>query len=113
MESERVIERGYSDQEKDSDQPRQIEELVPKTEATSVVWTRFEYERFGPENCTLPIMQQCVLNVLLSGYEMTCVRFWSYHASMSVDCFLSVCVRVMCPQYLHVLLHFDVCTLCV
>lgn len=31
--------------EKDSDQPRQNEELVPKRRATSVTWTWFRYEK--------------------------------------------------------------------
>lgn len=38
-ESERDTKRDNSEQEKDSDQPRQNEELVPKRDVASVTWT--------------------------------------------------------------------------
>lgn len=38
-ESERDTKRDNSEQEKDSDQPRQNEELAPKRDVASVTWT--------------------------------------------------------------------------
>ncbi len=52
-ESERDTERGNSEQEKDSDQPRQNQELVPKRGATSVAFMRFGYEKSDTDQKTV------------------------------------------------------------
>ena len=52
-ESERDTEQGNSEQEKDSDQPRQNEELLPKRGATSVAWTWFGYEKSDTDQKTV------------------------------------------------------------
>ena len=52
-ESERDTERGNTEQEKDSDQPRLNEEFVPKRGATSVAWTWFGYEKSNADQKTV------------------------------------------------------------
>ncbi len=55
-ESERETQQGNSKQEKDSDQPRQKEELRG---ATSVAWTRFRYEKSDTDKKTIVCKLRC------------------------------------------------------
>lgn len=52
-ENERDSEQGYSEQEKDSDQPRQNDDLMPKRGATYIAMMCFVYEKFDTVQMTV------------------------------------------------------------